>query len=83
MSASIRSIPVYRIDGTGTTLAAFAGRAVLIVNVASKCGSCAILVQAALVLGLRISDRDDSPRGHQSWAEKSHLCHLCWPSPRF
>jgi transcriptional regulator with XRE-family HTH domain len=50
---------------------------------ASKKGSCAILVQAALVLRLRISDRDDSPRGHQSWAEKSHLCHLCWPSPRF
>jgi glutathione peroxidase len=38
MSTSIQSIPVSRIDGTGTTLGAFAGQAVLIVNVASKCG---------------------------------------------
>ncbi len=50
---------------------------------ASNPGSCAILVQAALLLRLRISDRDVSPMGYQSWAEKSHFCHLYWPSPRF
>jgi glutathione peroxidase len=38
MSTNIQSIPVARIDGTETTLGAFEGRVVLIVNVASKCG---------------------------------------------
>jgi len=38
MSSNIQSIPVARIDGTATTLGAFEGRVVLVVNVASKCG---------------------------------------------
>jgi glutathione peroxidase len=35
---SVQNIPVARIDGTETTLGAFDGRVVLVVNVASKCG---------------------------------------------
>jgi glutathione peroxidase len=35
---SLQSIQVDRIDGTHTTLAAFEGRVILVVNVASKCG---------------------------------------------
>ncbi len=38
MSTNIQAIPLSRIDGTDTTLGAFDGRAVLVVNVASKCG---------------------------------------------
>lgn len=36
--SEILSIPVKKIDGTETTLAEFAGRTLLLVNVASKCG---------------------------------------------
>ncbi|MGG7465799.1 MULTISPECIES: glutathione peroxidase [unclassified Plantibacter] len=35
---SIRQIPLTTIDGTSTTLDEYAGKAVLVVNVASKCG---------------------------------------------
>ncbi len=35
---NVQNIPVSRIDGTGTTLGAFDGSVVLVVNVASKCG---------------------------------------------
>ncbi|MFZ4896649.1 glutathione peroxidase [Plantibacter sp. Mn2098] len=35
---SIRDIPLTTIDGTSTTLDEYAGKAVLVVNVASKCG---------------------------------------------
>src|SRR6476469_3956782 len=38
MSNKIYEIPVRRIDGTETTLSEFQGRALLLVNVASKCG---------------------------------------------
>jgi glutathione peroxidase len=38
MSQGIYDIPVRRIDGSGTTLAEYRGRVMLIVNVASKCG---------------------------------------------
>lgn len=38
MSNKIYEIPVSRIDGTETTLAEFEGKALLLVNVASKCG---------------------------------------------
>lgn len=38
MSNKIYEIPVRRIDGTETTLAEFAGKTLLLVNVASKCG---------------------------------------------
>jgi glutathione peroxidase len=38
MSQKIYDIPVRRIDGSGTTLAEYRGRVMLIVNVASKCG---------------------------------------------
>jgi glutathione peroxidase len=38
MTSSIQTIPLSRIDGTDTTLGAFDGRVVLVVNVASKCG---------------------------------------------
>jgi glutathione peroxidase len=38
MSEEIYGIPLRRIDGTGTTLAEYRGRVMLIVNVASKCG---------------------------------------------
>jgi glutathione peroxidase len=38
MSQTIYNIPLRRLDGTGTTLAEFRGRVMLIVNVASKCG---------------------------------------------
>jgi glutathione peroxidase len=38
MTATLYDIPVDRIDGTPTTLRDFAGKVVLIVNVASKCG---------------------------------------------
>ncbi|HTV98400.1 MAG TPA: glutathione peroxidase [Steroidobacteraceae bacterium] len=38
MSASLFDIPVTRIDGQPATLAAFRGKVLLIVNVASKCG---------------------------------------------
>jgi glutathione peroxidase len=38
MTSKIESIPVTQIDGTPTTLAEWAGKVRLIVNVASKCG---------------------------------------------
>jgi glutathione peroxidase len=38
MSTELHAIPLTRIDGAPTTLAAFAGHPVLVVNVASKCG---------------------------------------------
>jgi glutathione peroxidase len=38
MSASIQEIPVKKITGESTSLAAFKGSVVLVVNVASKCG---------------------------------------------
>lgn len=38
MSTSIFDIPLRRIDGSETTLAAFRGKAILVVNVASACG---------------------------------------------
>lgn len=38
MSNKIYEIPVSRIDGTETTLGEFEGKALLLVNVASKCG---------------------------------------------
>lgn len=38
MSNKIYEIPVSRIDGTETTLGEFKGKALLLVNVASKCG---------------------------------------------
>ncbi len=38
MSNKIYEIPVKRIDGTETTLGEFQGKALLLVNVASKCG---------------------------------------------
>lgn len=38
MAASIYDIPVSRADGTTTNLAEYAGKVLLIVNVASKCG---------------------------------------------
>ena len=38
MSAALQAIPVNRIDGTATSLAAFAGQVLLVVNVASQCG---------------------------------------------
>ena len=38
MSEQLFSIPVKKIDGSETTLGEFAGKALLLVNVASKCG---------------------------------------------
>src|ERR1700722_6542484 len=38
MSAGLFDIPLNRIDGTATTLKAFKGKVLLVVNVASKCG---------------------------------------------
>ena len=38
MTASLREIPLRRIDGTPTTLAQFEGKVLLLVNVASQCG---------------------------------------------
>ncbi len=38
MTSKIYEIPVRRIDGTETTLGEFEGKALLLVNVASKCG---------------------------------------------
>ena len=38
MSEQIFSIPVKKIDGSETTLSEFAGKTLLLVNVASKCG---------------------------------------------
>ena len=38
MATSLQDIPLRTIDGAETTLAAFAGKVALIVNVASKCG---------------------------------------------
>lgn len=38
MSANVLEIPVRKIDGKPTTLGEFAGKVVLVVNVASKCG---------------------------------------------
>lgn len=38
MTASILDIPVRNIQGEGTSLAAFEGKVLLVVNVASKCG---------------------------------------------
>ena len=37
-TATIKDIPLQRIDGSATTLAAYNGEVLLIVNVASKCG---------------------------------------------
>ena len=38
MATPIKDIPLQRIDGSETTLADYAGKVLLIVNVASKCG---------------------------------------------
>ena len=38
MPSSLYDIPLLRIDGSETTLADYAGRVLLVVNVASKCG---------------------------------------------
>src|SRR5579871_3401679 len=38
MSSSLYEIPVTKIDGTVSTLGEYAGKALLIVNVASECG---------------------------------------------
>jgi glutathione peroxidase len=38
MTASLQDIPVARIDGTPSSLGAYAGKVLLVVNVASKCG---------------------------------------------
>jgi len=38
MPTAIQAIPVKRIDGTPASLAEFAGKVVLVVNVASECG---------------------------------------------
>ena len=38
MATPIQDIPLQRIDGSETTLADYAGKVLLIVNVASKCG---------------------------------------------
>lgn len=38
MTTSLDAIPLQRLDGSACTLAAFRGQALLIVNVASKCG---------------------------------------------
>ena len=38
MTTSLQHIPVNRIDGTPTNLGAYAGKVLLVVNVASKCG---------------------------------------------
>ena len=38
MATDLSSIPLTRIDGSGTSLADYRGRVLLIVNVASKCG---------------------------------------------
>ena len=38
MTTSLQDIPVNRIDGTPTNLGAHAGKVLLVVNVASKCG---------------------------------------------
>lgn len=38
MNASILDIPLQALDGSSTSLASFAGRVILVVNVASKCG---------------------------------------------
>ena len=41
---------------------------------ARKKGSYAFSVQLTLVPGARMPERDDSPRGHQSWTQCSHSC---------
>ena len=38
MTETLYDIPLQRIDGTGTSLATYKGKVLLIVNVASKCG---------------------------------------------
>jgi glutathione peroxidase len=38
MAADIANIPVKKIEGTGTTLGAYKGKVLLVVNVASECG---------------------------------------------
>ena len=38
MTPSLHDIPVYRIDGAPSSLGAYAGKVLLVVNVASKCG---------------------------------------------
>ena len=38
MTASLQGIPVARIDGTPSSLGAYIGKVLLVVNVASKCG---------------------------------------------
>src|SRR5687768_10618256 len=38
MTTEIQTIPFKRADGTETTLAEYAGKVVLVVNVASRCG---------------------------------------------
>ncbi|HEY1077969.1 MAG TPA: glutathione peroxidase [Fontimonas sp.] len=38
MTQSLQSIPLKKIDGTQTSLAAYSGKVLLVVNVASKCG---------------------------------------------
>ena len=38
MATALKDIPLHRPDGTSISLAEHAGRVVLVVNVASKCG---------------------------------------------
>src|SRR5258707_3345401 len=38
MSAAIYDIPLKKIDGTAASLAQYAGKVLLVINVASKCG---------------------------------------------
>ncbi len=38
MNSSLQTLPLQRIDGSQTTLGAFGGKVLLVVNVASKCG---------------------------------------------
>ncbi len=38
MNATLSDVPLTRIDGESTSLASYAGKVVLVVNVASKCG---------------------------------------------
>lgn len=38
MTSTVHDIPIHRLDGTPSSLGDFAGKTVLVVNVASKCG---------------------------------------------
>ena len=83
MSESIYEIPVRRIDGTETTLGAFRGKVVLVVNVASACGltpqyaALEKLFEAKQAEGLVVAGFPANEFGAQEPGSNQEIAHFC------